>query len=67
MISGIVMILVGICYFIAAKLFGGVPRPILQRTEDLPLNTELRFVDSSDSMASGIGAGARSSPQGFRI
>lgn len=46
-ISGCCMVGVGVLYFIFAKLYGGVPKPILQRNMDeLPLNADLRFVNT---------------------
>lgn len=65
------MIIVGILYFVAARVWGGVPRPILQRNvEDLPLNTELRFVNSDDmptDLDYGARGGVRGTQPGFRI
>lgn len=43
---GAVIIAVGLLYAILTFCNGGIPKPVMQRnTDEMPLNTELRFVD----------------------
>jgi len=56
-VGGVVMIVVGILYFVFAKMYGGVPKPLFQRNlDELPLSTDLRFVETSGASSGGMGS-----------
>eukprot|EP00920_Eleutheroschizon_duboscqi_P016738 GHVT01039647.1.p1 GENE.GHVT01039647.1~~GHVT01039647.1.p1 ORF type:complete len:154 (+),score=3.51 GHVT01039647.1:100-561(+) len=48
-VFGAAIVVLGCIFAIAAALNGGVPKPFLQRNVDeLPLNTELRFIEPAN-------------------